>query len=141
MSLVIGYTKQRKGHYKKVTPKTFKEYKTPDWVDFEQIRRGQLVMNKYGFIIGFINAIVLMGGFACPEINKVLTGTGYLANDENNDKGYAKSMIRLMETGEFVYKVCYNDITPFEEGWYEIMRTRFSHCKVRKILWTKSWKP
>eukprot|EP00002_Diphylleia_rotans_P024990 TRINITY_DN4935_c0_g1_i2.p1 TRINITY_DN4935_c0_g1~~TRINITY_DN4935_c0_g1_i2.p1 ORF type:complete len:382 (+),score=56.56 TRINITY_DN4935_c0_g1_i2:82-1227(+) len=112
----------------------------PSWVDWDSIARGQYVFHKYGSISGFaLLYLSLAGGFGAPKINKVLTATGYLSN-ENTYR-------RLWETSQMIYDClepgALNPLTG--RGWISTLRVRFLHTKVRSWLskypqWdTPSW--
>ena len=59
--------------------------KLPEWVDFEKIEKGQnFHISKYITITYILGLGTLVGGFSCPEINKILISSRYWAND--NDK-------------------------------------------------------
>jgi len=69
----------------------------PDWVNWEQIRRGQEVFVRYNVPIQIVLLhLSLAGGFGAPRINKVLNSTSYLS--KNLDSTYR----RLMETTQMI---------------------------------------
>eukprot|EP00494_Astrolonche_serrata_P034536 UN34805 len=88
--------------------------------------------------MSIINSVTLIGGFACPEINEVLSKARYLINDRPEESIKA-SKRRLLETSAFIHNLSRLDLKPFKAGWYEVMRIRFYHCRVRKKLLSEDW--
>ncbi|KAK3841334.1 MAG: hypothetical protein J3R72DRAFT_445255 [Linnemannia gamsii] len=102
----------------------------PEWVDWEQVRRGQEVYWKYCLYISYtLLHFSLAGGFAIPKITKVLNSTGYLAGDRARE--------RVFETAQFVIDVSKSvkDLQPGTGlGWESIIQVRFLHAGVRARL-------
>ncbi|KAF9360132.1 hypothetical protein BGX34_007924 [Mortierella sp. NVP85] len=99
----------------------------PEWVDWDQVARGQQVFWRYCI---FINQILLYnslaGGFIAPGINKVLTSTGYLYGSKANE--------RIWETSQFLLDVVHSleYLTPGTgQAWKSIIQVRFLHAGVR----------
>ncbi|KAF8939745.1 hypothetical protein EDD21DRAFT_334158 [Dissophora ornata] len=102
----------------------------PEWVDWEQVRRGQEVYWRYHlFIINALLHFSLAGGFAIPKIAKVLNSTGFL-----NGK---KTKQRVMETAQFILDVTHS-LEYLQPGtgvaWESIIRVRLLHANVRTRL-------
>ncbi|KAK3821707.1 MAG: hypothetical protein J3Q66DRAFT_427315 [Benniella sp.] len=102
----------------------------PEWVDWEQVRRGQQVFWRYClFIHHILLHFSLTGGFSLPKITKVLTSTGYLSG--------SKSKERVYETSQFVFDIAHSleHLTPGTgPAWESIIQVRFLHAGVRARL-------
>ncbi|KAF9904680.1 hypothetical protein EC991_002427 [Linnemannia zychae] len=102
----------------------------PEWVDWEQIRRGQQVYWKYCLHISYtLLHFSLAGGFAIPKISKVLNSTGYLSGN--------RSRARVFETAQFVLDIAQSveDLQPGTgSGWESTIQVRFLHAGVRARL-------
>ncbi|KAI8358770.1 hypothetical protein B0O80DRAFT_526551 [Mortierella sp. GBAus27b] len=102
----------------------------PDWVDWEQVRRGQQVMWKYIYFISHVLLhFSLVGGFSAPKITKVLTSTGYLVGSKTKE--------RLYETVQFILDISHSleYLQPRTgRGWESIVQVRFLHAGVRSRL-------
>ncbi|KAF9931476.1 hypothetical protein FBU30_010092 [Linnemannia zychae] len=102
----------------------------PEWVDWEQIQRGQEVFWRYSlYIVHILLHFSLAGGFAIPKITKVLNSTGYLSGTHTKQRVY--------ETSQFVHDVVHS-IDYLQPGtgvaWESIVQVRFLHAGVRARL-------
>ncbi|KAG0340242.1 hypothetical protein BG004_006487 [Podila humilis] len=103
----------------------------PEWVDWEQVKRGQDVYWKYIYYITLILLhFSLVGGFAAPKFVKVLDSTGYLRGSKTKE--------RVFDTNQFLLDVFNTpeSLSPGfgNMGWESIVRVRFLHAGVRARL-------
>ncbi|KAG0214789.1 hypothetical protein BGX28_001424 [Mortierella sp. GBA30] len=102
----------------------------PDWVDWNQLQRGQQVYWRYCLFISHVLLhFSLAGGFAIPKITKVLNSTGYLSGKRTKE--------RVLETSQFVLDVVHSlDYLRPRTGvaWKSIIQVRFLHAGVRARL-------
>ncbi|KAF9973589.1 hypothetical protein BGZ73_003168 [Actinomortierella ambigua] len=99
----------------------------PDWVDWDQLRRGQQVFWKYVLYIsiGLVH-FSLTGVHNAPKFAKVMTSTGYLTG--------SRSTARITETAQFVFDMMRSveDLRPGSGyAWKSIVRIRLLHSQVR----------
>ncbi|KAF9921665.1 hypothetical protein BGZ65_010166, partial [Modicella reniformis] len=110
----------------------------PEWVDWEQVRRGQQVFWRYYFFISHaLLHFSLAGGFSAPKISKVLTSTGYLSGSRTKERVY--------ETSQFVLDIA-NSLEHLQPGsgagWKSTIQDllgtlfSFSNC-VWRVMETK----
>jgi hypothetical protein len=106
----------------------------PEWLDWEQLERGQIFFWKHFFLIlpGLFYASLLQG-FIFPRLSSVLVKTGYLANEKLINR-------RLMET--FYFVLCVSKLGVLQSGvegesMKAIIRVRFMHASVRRRLHEK----
>ncbi|KAK5821064.1 hypothetical protein F5H01DRAFT_412209 [Linnemannia elongata] len=102
----------------------------PEWVNWEQVKRGQEVYWRYClFISHALLHFSLAGGFSVPKITKVLNSTGYLSGKKTKE--------RVLETSQFVLDVVHS-IDYLQPGtgvaWESIVQVRFLHASVRARL-------
>jgi ER-bound oxygenase mpaB/B'/Rubber oxygenase, catalytic domain len=105
--------------------------RVPDWVDWEQIKRGQDVFLAYSVVFSVsLYYRSLVPGLSLPKIAQVLQRTAYLAPPSN------RVPERLLDTGAFVaYCLTSPDaLQPHQSGWAAAMRVRVLHAKVRHAL-------
>ncbi|KFZ13387.1 hypothetical protein V502_06637 [Pseudogymnoascus sp. VKM F-4520 (FW-2644)] len=102
----------------------------PEWVDWDQIKRGQDVFYRYGeaSMTGLAFSS-LLGGMAAARIVETLARTG----------GFAPRVARnrMLETTQFVLQVtnCLKSVQPGGDGHVSAIRVRLLHAMVRnKIL-------
>ncbi|KIW16894.1 hypothetical protein PV08_04084 [Exophiala spinifera] len=98
----------------------------PEWVDWDQIARGQDVFFRYGepILIG-LTYQSLVGGTASARATEVLSRTGGF--------GIKNVWRRMLETTQFILE-CTNDldsIKPGGAGFASCLRVRFLHATVR----------
>ncbi|OAT07012.1 hypothetical protein, variant 3 [Blastomyces gilchristii SLH14081] len=98
----------------------------PDWVDWDQIERGQEVFYRYG--IPALNALgfeSLLGGMGAGRIVETLARTG----------GFSAKIARhrMFETTQFVFQVTMSlkNIQPGGDGFASAVRVRLLHAAVR----------
>ncbi|KAG0229273.1 hypothetical protein BGW42_001667 [Actinomortierella wolfii] len=113
-------------------PRRFLEevMQVPDWVDWEQLRRGQQVFWKYVLFIsiGLVH-FSLTGLYNAPKFAKVMTSTGYLTGNNSN--------ARVTETSQFIFDMnrSVDDLRPGSGyAWKSIVRVRLLHSQVRLRL-------
>jgi hypothetical protein len=98
----------------------------PDWVDWEQIERGQMVFDRYGVAATTgLTYQSLLGGTGSDRVVEVLARTG----------GFSIKAIyrRLLETTQYVLQ-CTQDldsIKPGGDGFASCLRVRLLHSTVR----------
>ncbi|KAI9184592.1 hypothetical protein H9P43_003647 [Blastocladiella emersonii ATCC 22665] len=104
----------------------------PSWVDWASVARGQSLYWKY-FILNAetLSSYSLLGGYAADSINQVLVATGYLTSRRKNTV-----MRRLAETSHMVFTALASveSISPFGEGWLNVVNVRSLHALVRHRL-------
>ncbi|PGH04874.1 hypothetical protein AJ79_06959 [Helicocarpus griseus UAMH5409] len=98
----------------------------PEWVDWEQIERGQEVFYRYG--LPALNALgfeSLLGGMGAGRIVETLARTG----------GFSTKVARhrMFETTQFVFQATMSlkDIKPGGDGFASAIRVRLLHAAVR----------
>ncbi|KAL2850305.1 hypothetical protein BJY01DRAFT_261584 [Aspergillus pseudoustus] len=103
----------------------------PDWVDWDQIRRGQNVFYRYGIPIN--NVLLyesLLGGMAALSAPQILSLTG----------GFAANVVRrrLLETVQHTLQVTRSveSIKPGGDGHISSVRVRLLHSNVRNRILT-----
>lgn len=106
----------------------------PDWVDVEQIKRGQEVHLAYLPSVSLsLYYRSLIAGFSIPRIAAVIQATAYLAPPSRPDQ----ALQRLFDTGEFTVACTalgINALLPGGIGWKTALHVRFLHAKVRFAL-------
>ncbi|KAJ9072309.1 hypothetical protein DSO57_1028852 [Entomophthora muscae] len=100
--------------------------KVPEWVDLDQIRRGQ---DFYWETFHSCGQVMmnhsLISDFAVSSIVRVLTCTGYLANPKSAYRRGAETaymVSRAMERGQLV---------PWGRGWSAVVAVRLMHAQAR----------
>ncbi|KAL1966663.1 hypothetical protein VTN77DRAFT_3860 [Rasamsonia byssochlamydoides] len=101
----------------------------PDWVDWEQIERGQEVFYRYGMAnLSALPFQSLLGGMGAGRIAEVLVRTG----------GFSPKVARrrLFETTQHVLQVTrsLDSIKPGGDGHASSVRVRFLHSAVRQHI-------
>ncbi|KAI0218979.1 hypothetical protein L0F63_002991, partial [Massospora cicadina] len=99
----------------------------PNWVDMDQIRRGQEFYWKTFYDSGRILLNhSLISDFAVASIVRVLTCTGYLANPKSAYR-------RGAETAYMVRSVMdRNQLLPWKDGWRSVVAVRLMHAQARQ---------
>ena len=117
------------------------KYKTlPEWVDKEQLQRGQEVFLAYlpaASLSLYYRSLV--AGFSIPKISEVINATGYLAPTSRPDV----VLQRLLDTGELTTACTalgIDAILPGGTGWKTALYVRFLHAKVRFALLNRQGK-
>jgi hypothetical protein len=101
----------------------------PDWVDWEQIARGQDVFYRYGGpVLTGLAYQSLLGGLGAARVTEVLSRTGGFAVDVARN--------RLFETTQYLLQCTRSlaDIQPGGDGWAATIRVRLLHATVRKRI-------
>ncbi|KAI5852631.1 hypothetical protein DFP73DRAFT_469916 [Morchella snyderi] len=99
----------------------------PEWVDWEQIQRGQDVYYRYAIAItAGLTYSSLLGGMGAHKIAEVLARTG----------GFSKSVAkrRMFETTQYVISFCtrsLESIKPGGDGHMSSIKVRLLHAAVR----------
>lgn len=101
----------------------------PDWVDWDQIARGQDVFYRYGGpVLTGLAYQSLLGGMGAARVVEVLSRTG----------GFAASTARhrLFETTQHLLQCTKSlqSIQPGGEGWIATIRVRLLHVAVRNRI-------
>ncbi len=130
--------------------------KVPEWVNPQQIVRGQKILTTYMAAIGAtLYYRSLVPGFSIPKIAMVLLSTGYLAPPASR----FQVQNRLVDTGAFIAAISAlrvapatvtttttSDTTannaavpvpllePYSEIWQTVLHVRVLHAKVRHTL-------
>ncbi|KAG7355774.1 DUF2236 domain containing protein [Nitzschia inconspicua] len=108
--------------------------KLPDWVDREQLRRGQEVFLAYLPVVSLsLYYRSLVAGFSIPKIAAVVRATAYLSPPSRPDQ----VLQRLLDTGELTTACTglgMEALLPGEIGWKTALYVRFLHAKVRFAL-------
>ncbi len=103
----------------------------PEWVDIEQLKRGQEVHLAYLPAISFtLYYRSLIPGFSIPKIAAVIQSTAYLAPPSRPDQ----ALQRLLDTGEFTVACTglgIDALLPGGIGWRTALHVRILHAKVR----------
>lgn len=98
----------------------------PNWVDFEQIARGQDVF--FGFagpaFTGLLNDS-LLGGLGAKRISETLIRTGSF--------GVKSARRRLLQTTQWILEVM-NGVKEGSDGWKNTIRVRLLHSMVRQRI-------
>ena len=101
----------------------------PEWVDWEQLSRGQEAFYRYGVatMVGLAYQS-LLGGFGAGRVVETLARTGGFSP--------AVSKRRLYETGQWNLEVTkdLDSIKPGGEGWISTIRVRLLHSAVRSRI-------
>lgn len=101
----------------------------PEWVDWDQVARGQDVLYRYGAAtFAGLTYQSLLGGTASSRVTEVLSKTG----------GFSINTVwrRLLETTQFILE-CTNDIAsikPGGDGFAACLRVRLLHATVRRRI-------
>jgi len=101
----------------------------PDWVDWEQIARGQDIFYRYGGpVLTGLAYQSLLGGLGAARVTEVLSRTGGFAVDVARN--------RLFETTQYLLQCTKSlaDIQPGGEGWAATIRVRLLHATVRNRI-------
>ena len=108
--------------------------KLPQWVDTEQLRRGQDVFLAYtpaASLVLYYRSLV--AGFSIPKVAAVIQATSYLSPPARPDQ----SLQRLLDTGE-LNAACFglglDSILPGGLGWKTAIYVRVLHAKIRRSL-------
>ena len=98
---------------------------TPDWVDWEQIERGQHAMQAGGVDgIYLARDVSLLGGYLFSGFNKTLLRTGALEKKSNQ---------RFAETFQWALDITAEDgLRPGGAGYEATLRVRLVHAFVRR---------
>ncbi|GKZ28604.1 hypothetical protein AbraIFM66950_010286 [Aspergillus brasiliensis] len=102
----------------------------PEWVDWEQLQRGQQFFYRYAIanIVGFALQGFVAENSAAPGVVEVLVRTG----------GFSTRMLlgRLLETFQWLIQVthCITSIRPGGEGHIASVRVRLLHASVRQRI-------
>ncbi|KAF9195432.1 hypothetical protein BGZ51_000006 [Haplosporangium sp. Z 767] len=132
LELLREYTARPENEQESPAPRKLMEHlvTVPEWVDWEQIRRGQEVYWRYClFISHALLHYSLAGGFAIPNISKVLSSTGYLSGKKTKE--------RVLETSQFVLDVVHSVeylLPGTGAAWESIVQVRLLHANVRSRL-------
>lgn len=108
---------------------------TPDWVDWDQIRRGQRALRTGGSDGVYIaRDVALLGGYQFGGFNKTLMRTGALEKGSNR---------RFAETLQWAMDVESEDgLAPHGIGYRSTLRVRLIHAFVRRHVSAMSdWQP
>ncbi|KAI0900953.1 hypothetical protein F4806DRAFT_491842 [Annulohypoxylon nitens] len=102
---------------------------TPDWVDWEQIERGQKVFYRYGGpVITSLTFLSLLSGMGSSRTVEVLDRTG----------GFGVDVVRrrLLETTQHTLNITreLTSIQPGGNGFVDSIRVRLLHATVRRRL-------
>jgi len=101
----------------------------PEWVDWDQIARGQDVFYRYGAAnLTGLAYQSLLGGMAAPRVVETLARTG----------GFSTKVARrrLYETTQHILQCTksLDSIKPGGEGWASTIRVRLLHAAVRQRI-------
>ncbi|KAI9035818.1 oxygenase MpaB family protein [Aspergillus affinis] len=101
----------------------------PEWVDWDQIKRGQEVFFRYGLpILNVLSFESLLGGMGSGRVVETLTRTG----------GFSADVVRrrLLETLQHVLQVSLSlkSIKPGGDGHISSVRVRLLHASVRSRI-------
>ena len=114
--------------------------RVPDWVDIEQLKRGQDVHLAYLPAISFsLYYRSLIPGFSIPKIAAVIQSTAYLAPPSRPDQ----ALQRLLDTGSFTVAVTglgIDALLPGGIGWKSALHVRVLHAKVRYAILNRKGK-
>ena len=112
----------------------------PEWVDKDQLQRGQEVFLAYApsaCLSLYYRSLV--PGFAIPKIAAVVRSTAYLSPPSRPDQ----SLQRLLDTGELTAACTalgVDSLLPGGVGWKVALHVRVLHAKVRHALMRKQGK-
>ncbi|KAI5250117.1 hypothetical protein E4T42_04989 [Aureobasidium subglaciale] len=101
----------------------------PEWVDWDQIARGQDVFYRYGGpVLTGLAYQSLLGGLGAARVTEVLSRTGGFAVDVARN--------RLFETTQYLLQCTRSleGIQPGGEGWAATIRVRLLHATVRNRI-------
>ncbi|THW50358.1 hypothetical protein D6D21_02014 [Aureobasidium pullulans] len=101
----------------------------PEWVDWEQIARGQDVFYRYGGpVLTGLAYQSLLGGLGAARVTEVLSRTGGFSVDVARN--------RLFETTQYLLQCTKSleAIQPGGEGWAATIRVRLLHATVRNRI-------
>jgi hypothetical protein len=101
----------------------------PDWVDWDQIKRGQDVFYRYGSAcLTGLAFQSLLGGMGASRVVETLARTGAF--------GTKVARRRLYETTQHILQVtmALDMIQPGGEGWTSTVRVRLLHASVRRRI-------
>ncbi|PLB52069.1 hypothetical protein P170DRAFT_401932 [Aspergillus steynii IBT 23096] len=101
----------------------------PEWVDWNQIKRGQEVFFRYGLpILNVLSFESLLGGMGSGRVVETLTRTG----------GFSADVVRrrLLETLQHILQVSLSldSMKPGGEGHISSVRVRLLHASVRSRI-------
>ncbi|KAH8430682.1 oxygenase MpaB family protein [Aspergillus melleus] len=101
----------------------------PEWVDWDQIKRGQEVFFRYGLpILNVLSFESLLGGMGSGRVVETLTRTG----------GFSADVVRrrLLETLQHVLQVSLSleSMKPGGDGHISSVRVRLLHASVRSRI-------
>jgi hypothetical protein len=106
----------------------------PDWVDKDQLKRGQEVFMAYCPAAGLsLYYRSLVAGFSIPKIAAVVRSTAYLTPPSRPDQ----VLQRLLDTGELTLSCVslgIDALLPGGIGWRTALCVRVLHAKVRSAL-------
>eukprot|EP00484_Ammonia_sp_Unknown_P025735 CAMPEP_0197035346 /NCGR_PEP_ID=MMETSP1384-20130603/13180_1 /TAXON_ID=29189 /ORGANISM="Ammonia sp." /LENGTH=473 /DNA_ID=CAMNT_0042465401 /DNA_START=175 /DNA_END=1596 /DNA_ORIENTATION=+ len=108
----------------------------PSWANLDDLSKATKFHQRLSLPFSYVLAIcTLVGGFGCPEINKVLISSRYWAN-HNDSKSLRNTLNRLRETSIWLFSVMRDatELKPFGAAWKSILRVRLFHAKVRYQL-------
>lgn len=110
----------------------------PEWVDVQQLQRGQEVFLAYTPAASLsLYYRSLVAGFSVPKIAAVIQATAYLSPPSRPDQ----SLQRLLDTGE-LNAACMglgiDSILPGGLGWKTAIYVRVLHAKIRRTLLQRS---
>jgi len=112
----------------------------PEWVDIQQLKRGQEVHLAYIPSVSFsLYYRSLIAGFSIPKIAAVVQSTAYLAPPSRPDQ----ALQRLLDTGGFTVActgIGLDAILPGGIGWRTALHVRALHAKVRFAILQKQGK-
>ena len=112
----------------------------PEWVDIDQLKRGQEVHLAYLPAVSLsLYYRSLIAGFSIPKIAAVIQATAYLAPPSRPDQ----ALQRLLDTGEFTVACTglgVDAVLPGGIGWKTALYVRFLHAKVRFAILNRQGK-
>lgn len=102
----------------------------PDWVDWEQIERGQRVFNRYSLPILASLALktFIRENAQAPGVGEVLQRTGAFQ--------HKPMILRAVESGVWLlaFSHALENIQPLGDGWISTRRPRHLHASVRQRI-------
>jgi hypothetical protein len=99
--------------------------KIPDWVDWDQLRRGQRALRRGGADGMYIaRDVSLLGGYQFSGFNKTLLRTGAL--EKGSNKRFAETMQWAMDV------ISEDGMAPLGVGYRSTIRVRLIHAFVRR---------
>ncbi|GKZ26219.1 hypothetical protein AbraIFM66951_001157 [Aspergillus brasiliensis] len=102
----------------------------PDWVDWQQIKRGQEVFFRYGLpMLNVLNFESLLGGMGSPRVVTALAKCGGFNNIHVVRR-------RLLETLQYILQVCesVDAMKPGGVGNISSIRVRLLHAYLRTLI-------